>query len=132
MIYSRSVVDEELTTTYYNTSNNTEDSNSTNSSSSNSTNNTSTVRESKVRTKIKSERGYSKDRLLQKICKREGSQKTYAPQLLPISGFCSRILHLCILPCVSKYIYLSLTATVLQSSFYFVEQVGSCRSRVNT
>jgi hypothetical protein len=54
MIYSRSVVDEDLTTTaYYNisiedTSNSTEDSNSSNNS--NRSNTTSAVRETKVRT----------------------------------------------------------------------------------
>jgi hypothetical protein len=46
MIYSRSVVDEDLTTVYYNISNNTEVSNSRNTS-----NSTSAVRETKVRTK---------------------------------------------------------------------------------
>ncbi len=52
--------------------------------------------------------------------------------LLLIKGFCSILLHLCNLPCVPKYIYLSLTATILPSSFYLVEQMGFCRSRVNT
>jgi hypothetical protein len=77
MIYSRSVVDEDLTTTAYNnTSNNTEDTNSSN--------NTSAVRESKVRTKENQRGGIVKIVFCRKYVKED--IKIYM-LLLPIKGF---------------------------------------------
>jgi hypothetical protein len=88
MIYSRSVVDEDLTTAYYNTSNSSEVSNSRKTSNStedsNRRNNTSAVRGSKVRTKENQRGGMGKIVFCRKYVKED--IKIYM-LLLPIKGF---------------------------------------------
>ncbi len=78
MIYSRSVVDEDLTTVYHSTINSTEvTSNSTEDT--NSSNNTSAVRESKVRTKENQRGGIVKIVFCRKYVKEKDIKKIYAP-----------------------------------------------------